>query len=341
MILKKKSVYLGIAIFIVCLLFILPLSILVGSRELGTDTIHYEYSFYLFKNYSYISNEPGIYLLAWLSLLLGGDVQVYFWFVFIVSFIFMNLAFYKFFYKMFEPREICLLYFVFIGSYLFSTWFQIVSLSVIRQGLALFVLYFAIACYVKQDYKQALVFIIIAILTHKSVLLLVPFLILLRLHDKKFYSLFFISALLYPLGVTEYVVMTLSSLTGIPVYSLISSYSEDNVRYFGFNYLYFIYTIFWTVLGLTLRKLGCVGYGLREYDLVLKVYSCLAMILYTFGFASFSNRYGLFSWLFIPFVQVVVLSQFVNFKYSIYYYCGFIFCFISAVYYSNHFFKFW
>jgi hypothetical protein len=339
MIIKTNHLNFWVTVFIVSLCFIIPISVLVSTRELGTDTVNYEYSFYLFKEYSYMTNEPGIYFLAWLSVILGGDVELYFWFVFFFTIVFINLAFYTFFNTMFNVIELCLFYLAFLGVYFLSTWFQVVTLSVIRHGLALFILYYAMSCFVRGEIFKFLIFFIISALFHMSTLLILPFLPLLKISEKKFYIIFFSTAILYTLGFTEYLVMAFSEITSIPLYQSISSYSEDNVRYFGFNYFYFIYTIIWTCIGLYFQKKIMDKHVLCSFNNLIRVYSCLSMVLFVFGFASFSNRYGLFSWLFIPFIQVAILGQVLRLKHSTYYLCVLIFL-IGIAYYCNNFFNY-
>ena len=337
MIVNKYSLQFLIVVFIFSLIFILPVSLLVSIRELGTDTENYKYSFYLFKEYSYISNEPGIYFFAWLSLLLGGDIELYFWFLFVSLIVFINISYYKAFKSLFNLEELCFFYFAFLGMYFFSTWFQVVSLSVLRHGLALLILYYSLFLLIKGEVLRFFIFFVLSLFFHVSIILILPFILLLKLSEKKFYIVFFSLAIFYPLGVNEYFISTFSNLTGVPIYELISSYSKEDVRYFGFNYLYYSYTIFWSCFGLYIQKKVIDKSQYTVFSNVVKIYSCLAMVLFVFGFASFSNRYGLFSWLFIPFMQIVIFGVLFN-KSLLRYFASIVIFITGFLYYIDNFY---
>jgi hypothetical protein len=97
------------------------------------------------------------------------------------------------------------------------------------------------------------------------------------------------------------------------------------LRYYGFDYRYYVYTLVWAVFGFLVFKLFPSDDEAGAHEKVLKVYCSLAMMLFVFGFASFSNRYGLFSWLFLPILQVLLIERVVRTQYILHFISFFLF----------------
>ena len=212
-----------------------------------------------------------------------------------------------------------LFYLAFLGFYFFSTWFHVVSLSVLRHGIALLLLYYSISHFLKGNVFKFILVFFLAALFHVSIILFLPFVFMINRSSTLFYTVFSLAAILYPIGVIEGAVELFSSLTGIPLYSKIVSYSEDNLRYYGFDYRYYVYTLFWAAFGFLVFKLFPSNEEAGVHEKILRVYCSLAMMLFVYGFASFSNRYGLFSWLFLPVLQVFLIERVVRTQYILHF----------------------
>ncbi|MCF7509167.1 MULTISPECIES: EpsG family protein [Vibrio] len=334
----KKNSYFFVVFSFIFLFAILPLSFLVGGRDIsiGTDTENYYNLYYWFVESKYMALEPGIYIFAYISDLLNGGAFLFFSSIFIFYYFCISFSYYNFFYSKLALQEFLVFYVFIWGALLASSWFQVATINVLRHGLALTILYSSASMLMNKKYMFGGCLYVVSILFHYSLIMVFPFVFLFLLKERMFYFSYFLLAVFYPLGVNEVLISFLSSITGIPLYSLVSSYAEDNLLYVGFNLYFYLYTIFWTLSGLFVIRFFCRPEMKSLLKDMLRIYSVLSMIYFVFGFAAFSNRYAFFSWLFIPFLQTALMSS-VNVISNIKAYIALLFLIIGFI---NYYFLF-
>lgn len=306
---KYYFIITSIFIFVFC---VFPLSFIVGARDwdMGTDTANY---INIFQNFVYsgqVDHEPGIYFFAYVTKLIGGDVSIFFQLIFLFVFLCVTLTYFNFFHKKTNVTELCLFYIFLWGSFFLSSWFQVSTVNVLRHGLALYMLYLSLALYTNKNYLLCLLVYVSSVFFHYSLLLFAPFFLILNIKDKYFYSLYLLMVIGYPTGINEVFVKYISIFLGLPIYDYIYTYDEDNLRWFGFDLFFYLYTIFWFVFLVVIRRFFCSPLYESLLNKFIRLYSALTMVFFIFGFASFSNRYAFFSWLFIPFIQVALVLSF-------------------------------
>lgn len=293
------------------LFIIFGLSYLVATRELkvGTDAVNY-YQYFLnigFFHGSQYQHEPGFHYFALLIHKLTTNYMVFlFAFNVLINFIYIK-GMGNFIDK--RNKTLCILaHTIFIGLFLSSSWYQVATLNGLRQGISLVCLYLSLS-YLFLDKKLKFIsFLLVSLSFHSSTFLIMPFLILYRFGLRVSLILFSILALFYPLGINELVVKVFSDLTGITVYTLILNYAENFELWRGFQLPFFLYSMFWCVLFSFVHLKFFKDSLLSEF--LLRTLLILTCAYFVFGFGGFSNRFGFFSWLFLPIIQAFYLANF-------------------------------
>lgn len=198
----------------------------------------------------------------------------------------------------------------FFGFLYWSNWFYSANINGIRQGIALSFLYISLISFLFNKKKSYFIlFFILACFFHNSIFLVIPFLLLIFI--KKFkYNFITVSifSFLYFTGLNEFILLNISNLTGLEIYNMIKFYTDEGGQdlWYGFNWGFFLYSIFWFYVPLFLVKIRVMNFS-DNLNKILSIYGMLVCVFLFFGFAGFSNRYGFISWLFLPFVQTFML----------------------------------
>lgn len=299
---------------IVLCVFFFFLSIIIGWRgvEIGADTTQY-ISYYnsLFNNIGFYY-EPFFEIISRAIYYLGGDYNVYFLFLALL-FNFFWIKNFNLLVDGFEIKNIVFNSFLFLILSILSSWYFTATTNGLRQGLSLIILYFCFFDYfINKNKMKFIVILFSSILFHYSTILFLPFILLFKIKNKiNFLIVIFILSFFYVLGLNEVIVKWISSLFGLDFYLNIKNYSnlEDNLEgsWVGFNLKLYLYSVFWIFLYLILS-------GLDKRFLLIKLYCILLCPYFVFGFGPFSNRYAFIAWLFLPFLQLVMLNNFIERK---------------------------
>lgn len=282
----------------------------VGFRgvDVGTDTFNYKQ---LFENYVYLkamgTYEAGFLYFTGFIWSLSSNVGVFFGSIFLlITFVYYFSAI-KFF-VLSDIKNIWLAFLFCIVFLLLSSWYLSAVITGLRQGISLPFLYLSIAYGFQRKFLKAIVFYVVSISFHLSAFLFLPFFFFIFVNVRYLSVFFVVSALMYFLNATQYIVSFLSTLTGVPLHQEIISYAENGVyQWVGFQWDFFVYSIFWFVLlwGMRFIRLG------RDWnvDVLLVVYSTLMLPYFWFGYGAYSNRFAFFSWFFTPIILSAIFSS--------------------------------
>ncbi len=298
----KVTFYLQSAIYIFALLFVLlVLSFLVGSRELsvGTDTQNYADFFISVRESFFSSRFEFLFKVLTISIRSFSDsLALYFSLVFLI----FNYVYLAFFYSALDDVRKPQYLLTFFGLMCASSWYIVATTNGLRQGLSLPFLYFSLLYLANRKYFRSSLFLLVSFGFHKAVSLVFPFIFLLFFRVTPVFIVFLVSAFLYFFGLTERLLSFISSVIPIDIYGYIISYGAETDKWVGFQLAFFVYTLFW----------GVVGYFVKEflekqwvlvYSRAFKFYCILMLPYFYFGFGAYSNRYAFIGWLFLPVLQ--------------------------------------
>lgn len=301
------------------------ISFFVGIRfsDVGTDSEQYRNHFYnsSVSEGFYDRFEVGFSLLMQLFSILALSVEAFFFFIsFLITtiylYFFKNLYSKSFYDKHFQFSRVL----AFFSLLLFSSWYITSITNGLRQGVALVFIYIALfELFYNHNKVKFSVFYLLSISFHYSSIIISPFLLLYFFRFKYVFILWVLSGAGYFFGVNELVVKVISDRFSLPVYEFVKFYSLQKGAeklggglYDGFIVEFFIYTIFWPVLLLSIIKTksrfksGSVG--IKEIYTLLKMYFLLSMPYFILGFGPFSNRYAMFAWFLVPVLQFYIIN---------------------------------
>lgn len=285
---------------------ILTISVLVSFRDysIGADTLNYVEHYIL--NGSFMGFEPSFRYLIKFFNLITLDPTLFFGFIcFLVTI---------FYYKTYEELKIDhKVYYTLIlfSLLLFSSWYINAITNGLRQGIALAILYYALVRYfLNKEYFKFIIFLFLSISFHYSIILVVPFFILYHLLSfNKLLFLWFIVGVFYIFGINEIIFYNLMNIFGQnEIYLKIKNYSGDvAVAYYGFNWSFFIYTILFPLISMTISYLSN---NIKKLPTTfIKIYLILCLPYFICGFANYSNRYAVIAWFFLPLIQLSIIKQ--------------------------------
>lgn len=293
-------------VFFIFLIITISIVISLRSDSLGADTKNYISIF--ISNSTSTRYEPGFnFLISSINLLTDNYVIFFFLISFIITF-FYWLSFNS----ITDLKKNYLFFcFLFVSFLLFSNWYLSNVTNGLRQGLSLSILYYGLIKYLMYNrYSFFVIYFIFALIFHYSIILLIPFFIVyLILSFKYFFCLWLILGIFYFLNINEAILLSLSLKNEYInfLYTSIKNYAIGEEIYYGFNIYFFIYTITYPLISLS------IYFFKKNKDILtlalLKIYLLLTMPYFFFGFANFANRYALIAWAFIPFIQVLIMYQ--------------------------------
>ncbi len=326
----KKSYFVSICFFIFMTSII---STFVSLRDISLveDNIYYINNFLSKTSFDYFRYE---FLFELITLLIRRLTDSYILYFFIINVILNSTLFFlgrdiSNFYKMKYEFYIPLLF----AFLILSSWYYSSATNGLRQGLSLSIVYLALVNLVL--YNRLKTFLLLAVLAcffHYSTLLLIPFIFFYKLELKKLFFLVTLIATGYILNINELVVKSLSNTFNISLYQSIKNYveSSDAFRY-GFQIDLFLYTfglsLFYYLFAITFFK------NVKDFNLIVKIYLILTIPYYLFGFAAFSNRYGVISWFFSVFINSTIFYFLFRRNEKLFYLLFSIISFISSIYF--------
>jgi len=202
---------------------------------------------------------------------------------------------------------------------LLSDWYLVETTNGLRQGIALAILYIALAFF---GDKKRLLFIFIFLLAlgfHASVILIIPFLPLYFISLKRLSYLYFVMVILSVTEVFEHCIKITSTILNLGIYERIKYYgsSPDFAEFYGYRADIFLYSVFWVCFFIFSRRLLRRKYSHR-FNLILKNFIILSLPYLVLGFGGFSNRYAVIAWFYLPLVQASFIS-FIKLPYNLKY----------------------
>ncbi|WP_299943402.1 EpsG family protein [uncultured Microbulbifer sp.] len=287
--------------------FFLALSVVVGGRDVsvGADTENYTYFFNNIKSTLYSTRFELLFkYLAYGVGLLTNNAKIFF----VVIFLLFNFTYFYFYLCISDERQRIVGLFILTGLMLSSSWYVAATINGLRQGLSLPVLYLSLFFFSKRKFLTSVLFFITSLGFHKTSVLVSPFFFLIFIPSWLVLFSFIVCSLFYLFGITEILVSMVSDLLSISLYEDITNYASGSSNWFGLQYKFYLYTVFWGVGFYILRKYvkePCF----KTYMTLWKFYCILMMPYFFFGFAAYSNRYAFIGWLFLPIIQAFFIAS--------------------------------
>jgi len=191
---------------------------------------------------------------------------------------------------------------------LFSSWYLVATINGLRQGIALAVLYVAMAFLADRKRFHFVIIFFLALGFHTSTILIVPFLPLYLISLKKLSYLYSMVALFSITGLSENFIKIISKTFNFGVYDKIKDYGSTAsvAEFYGYRIDIFIYSVLWVYFFIFLRRFLRNEYS-HKFDLIIKNFIILSFPYLFFGFGGFSNRYAIIAWFYLPLIQATYI----------------------------------
>ncbi|RZT96792.1 EpsG-like putative glucosyltransferase [Ancylomarina subtilis] len=268
----------------------------VRPSSVGTDTGYYIRRFNFAISYSslgdYFNYISGDYFFGFIVYYISRLGSVTFYFISIAFF--TMLGFYVFFMKLAKYHTHAILALLMVAS-MFS--FPGMLSNIIRNGLA--ISFFLPCTYytLQKDYKYAVLWGVASILSHESILL--PIIGLLVIHFVR------LPLKYYLLGYLACSLMAFANI-GLHSFSFIFDFDIEKLNHYmnaeidiykvGFRLDFYLFNTLFLLVFLALRNSSIA------FDRYLKLYIFLSSVFFLCFHIPFSDRFGIYSWVFIPIV---------------------------------------
>lgn len=186
-------------------------------------------------------------------------------------------------------------YYISLGGLCMSPFFFAMQANILRQGLAVPLIFFGYMFFLQKRYVSALFFSCCAIGFHNSSIIFLVAIPLLCLSKKHLIKLIIVLSMLYVFELNRIALDYLNdSLGAVVELSKITEYGggvdyKSGVRY---DFLFFTSFFIWLLLILVKNKIVDEGF--------LKIYIVAFVPFLIFGFINFSDRLLVFNWFMIP-----------------------------------------
>lgn len=296
------------------LVFIPLISIitLVGLREynVGTDTYNY-YNFLWLANKDFVFTND--FMFSLISLVFNSLDLTYTYFLSFVSFLFFYILYISLKkISNFYSSNILFSFFVCLSFF----FYQSLSINVIRQGVSLVFILLAYSYFINKGSKlKILVSLFLSLSFHATSI--IPIIVFAfcyaTLNYIKIYYYYFLYILCILLSYMNYGLANISPF----LVDLIgsdekrSSYlSGDDFGYdVGFKLQFVLFNTVFLIVALLIRKKILDPKWVFHYYLLIKYYILASSIFFMAFQLPFSDRWGLFSWFFIPLFFIPVFSS--------------------------------
>mgnify|MGYP001130817066 CR=1 FL=1 len=307
--------------FLILLSIIVSFFIGIRFLDVGKDTEQYLIQFNKYSSIESVFNgyEIGFSLLMHLFSKYTSSVEFFFFFVSLLITSIYLLFFKRIYLRNFIEESFNFDRMIFFFSLLLlSSWYLTMTTNGLRQGIALVFLYYGLFDLFYNNRKfKFIIFYLISISFHYSVLIVGPFLLLKYVRFRLVFAVWILTAVGYIYGVNELIIKLISAKFNLPVYDFIKLYSLDRGvidggLYNGFSLKFFIYTVFWPLLLMFIFKIKLrvksSSLLAKETLNLIKIYLILSMPYFIFGFGPFSNRYAMLAWFLVPVLQFHILN---------------------------------
>ena len=314
----KKKHYNAISTALSVVLFI-AISLLFGLRneEVGTDTTMVKYQFEYYNKVDFGFQ----FFYDFLLVLVGRVTDNYHIFLLVLSFLFNGLIFSS---VLILSKKIKFNVFLISFSFISFYFFENLGINIVRQGVSLAFFLLAISLYFKNPskYKSWIIPLVLGIgfpITTAVILLLFGLIVFLKkIKITYYYILYFLVLMISALGGS---ILSLGSFLNFfflidsqkAEYYINNSNNEDYAV--GFKTQFAIFnTVFLGIFSFINAKI--LKYGNESYQILLKYYMAMSVVFFLMFQIPFSDRWGMMSWIVIPFLLAPLFSINKTAKYS-------------------------
>jgi hypothetical protein len=297
--------YRQLGFFSIALIFGI-LTAFVGLRDLsvGTDTGNYSFFFLsLYAKYNWKDYDTGFVYLTELIKLTTSDYRVYFSALYLIFNISLLLSS-----RRFLPKISVVNLLMLSGFMLISSWYENATINALRHGLALPFLYISLVNFHDRKFVKSALAFIVSVSFHFSVLMVIPFYILIYFRFMTVFYIFVSLAISYATGLSSILLQFVLNIFSLPFYTEILDHAPESGEYFGFSLNLFLYSVFWGVLSFFLERFVKEEF-VHIYRFSVKMYCILIMPYFAFAHGSVPSRFAFVAWLFIPILQSSFLSS--------------------------------
>lgn len=290
---------------------------IIGLRayDVGIDTMNYMYTWIMD-----IESDTSEMVFSLILNFLKSFNDSFSSFLIVIAILFY-LLFYKAFYNVSIAfnSNIYLILFSFI-SFFFAT---SLAINVIRQGIALALLILGYTIWLKYNFKskklQISLLFILSILTHTTSIIPILTMVLLisfgkKINIKWFYALFGLGILLSAVnfGLVNMAPFLKDILGDQRRTSYLGGTSESYT--IGFKPQFVIFNTGFLIIFIFLNSFKNNFFNFYKYDLTLKYYILMSFLFFMAFQVPYSDRWGLFSWVFIPVLLAPIFSKNIGYK---------------------------
>lgn len=308
------------------------------AYDVGTDTGNYYYSLWQQKPELTFSNE---FLFPLIALLLQYYELNFTYFLFLISalffyFIYKALKNYSSLYQ----ANLLMAFFAFMSFFFFSS----MTINIIRQGASLAILLYAFTLLLKQDNKiKIIIYSAVAVAFHLTsiipiLLILVSYYLSIK-SNKSIYLLVLLYFIILVLSFFNIGLLNispfLSQVLGNDGRSMyISGETYDYVV--GFKPQFAAFNTFFLFIASYVRKNLTNQVLKKQYNVILIYYIIASWLLFLAFQLPFSDRWGLFSWVIIPFLLIPLFySPYLKAKIRIHYILMLILIYVGFKFYAS------
>lgn len=294
---------------------LLMVSVAVAFRgaSVGADAIRYMAKFEAIASgfYGATSDLGFIWFVKGLSLI-GFSPQAIFATISLVVTSLFLYTFQQFLITKESTRKNPLIETIFFFSFLLvSSWFLNAITNGLRQSVMLLFSYAAMPSLLRRDFVTSFGLLSIGALFHSTGLFAILAALLL-LTPARFLAYFWAVSAIFYLVSPGALAQWAEQYFGLPVYTAVAEYGvSEEMRYVGFNGLFFTYTIIWPILFTAVQwlkpalVLPHMRSNLRACSLI---FCAFCMPYFWLGFGAWSNRWAYMAWLFLPIYQGVFFA---------------------------------
>jgi len=305
---KNKLLYLKFQNLSI-LLFLGAYYLLLSTRSLkaGADTeryLNFYNSMYKYGD-SIVGSDLGFNIFNKLLVNLGVTPSLY---LFFVSLLFVVPVYYTF--KQFKSINKVFLLWFFASLFIFIS----MSTNVLRQGIGGVFVMWGISIYLNRENKSKrfIIPLLIAPLFHFSLILVILLFFISKYlkNIKLAYSILFISIVL------SYIGFNLNSTLGnLPVVGNIfldrmDTYLGENIKNYtvGFRIDFLFFNLFFVAIGYYISNMKIVKESYKQYNQIYIAYILLTSYFVLMFNVPYSDRFGILSWIFIPFIMYPIFD---------------------------------
>jgi len=300
------------------ILFLLILIVGLRDYDVGTDTIEY-YPYKWQMNLASNSSELLMDIILKLVKYFNGSFTIFLLVYSTIYFVFFYKSFVNYS-KVYKVYPI-ILFFIFISLF-FS---ESMGINVIRQGVSLAFLAYAYSLWItKFKIIKIIPFIILSFLSHTtSVIPILTFIIINYVFKKQELKYFYV---LYVLGI----ILSVLNIGILNIVPFLQDFLQDSRRSIyltsesekyivGFKPQFVAFNTIFLLIFIYVNKLLKNKNLNFNYEILLKYYISISFIFFMAFQIPYSDRWGLFSWVSIPFLVAPAFSEYIkpHFKTSI------------------------